>query len=57
MIDQFYFVRVMKFKFCNIRFKVSLARIFKFNGNKDSDAVDNVAIASTCRSCILSIMP
>ena len=27
---------------------------FKFLGNEDSDTVDNV-IASTCRSCVLSI--
>ena len=52
---QFYLVHVIKFKFCNIWFKVSLVRTFKFLWNEDSDTFDNVVITSTCLSCILCI--
>ena len=52
-IFNFIFVRVIKFKFCNIQFEVPLA--FKFLGNEDSEMVDNVVVASTCRSCTLPI--
>ena len=48
---QFYFVCLIKLKFYNIWFKVSLARTFKFIGTEDSDTVGNVVIASTCHFC------
>ena len=51
---QFYFFRVIKFKFCNIWFEVSLAQTFKFLGNEDSDISCILSIYTVNYCCVIS---
>ena len=39
---------LLEFNHCKLTFKL----LCDFLGNEDSDTVDNVVIASNCRSCI-----